>query len=261
MQVWGAQAVRYSSVRESRNISLPLLFFNNDQIESTQVGIQNGTDWDRNAPHSVAGRLRSLVCHPHHWLRPHDLPVFFTQRVSSNFFGHTLFIKGAKCYSSSTRKEMFSFVLKWWNASKVPQKRVVIYFSVVNSSFMPLWSEKMLGGNFCPLKCVEACFMPWYVVLAASQVGLVVKSLSANAGGARDMGLLPESGRSSGEGQGNPLQYSCWGNPMDRGTWRATVHRVAKSWTRLQWLSTAWHMQYYRLFRVCTRMCIQGLGI
>ena len=58
----------------------------------------------------------------------------------------------------------------------MPQKRVVIYFSVVNLSFMPLWSEKMLGGNFCPLKCVETCFMPWYVVLAASQVGLAVKN-------------------------------------------------------------------------------------
>ena len=77
---------------------------------------------------------------------------------------------------------------------------------------MPLWSEKMLGGNFCPLKCVEACFMPWYVFLAASQVRLgKVRNLSANAGGGGDMGLLPELGRSSGEGQGNPLQYSCWG--------------------------------------------------
>ena len=87
----------------------------------------------------------------------------------------------------------------------MPQKRVVIYFSVVNLSFMPLWSEKMLGGNFCPLKCVETCFMPWYVVLAASQVGLAVKNLSANAGGARDIG---ESGLVSRGSQGlrSPLE-------------------------------------------------------
>ena len=58
----------------------------------------------------------------------------------------------------------------------------------------------------------------------------VVKNMPANAG---DGGLIPVSGRSPGEGNGNPLQYSCLGNPMDRGGWRATVLRVIKSWTRL----------------------------
>ena len=48
------------------------------------------------------------------------------------------------------------------------------------------------------------------------------------------MGLIPGSGRVPGEGHGNPLQYSCLGNPMDRGTWWATVHRVAQSWTQLK---------------------------
>ena len=47
------------------------------------------------------------------------------------------------------------------------------------------------------------------------------------------MSRIPGPGRSSGGGNDNPLQYSCWENPMDRGTWRATVHRVAKSQTRL----------------------------
>ena len=45
---------------------------------------------------------------------------------------------------------------------------------------------------------------------------------------AGDKGSISLLGRSSGEGNGNPLQYSCLGNPMDRGTWRATVHRVSK---------------------------------
>ena len=48
---------------------------------------------------------------------------------------------------------------------------------------------------------------------------------------AGDAGSIPGSGRSPGEGNGNPLQYSCLGNPMDRGAWGATVQRVAKSWT------------------------------
>ena len=60
--------------------------------------------------------------------------------------------------------------------------------------------------------------------------GSVVKNLSANVG---DMGLIPGSGRSPGGGNGNPLQYSCLGNPMDRGAWQATVHGIAKSWTQL----------------------------
>ena len=64
-----------------------------------------------------------------------------------------------------------------------------------------------------------------------------IKNLPANAGDIRDAGLVPASGRSPGGGYGNPLQYSCLENPMDRRAWRATVHRVAKSQTRLKRLS------------------------
>ena len=65
----------------------------------------------------------------------------------------------------------------------------------------------------------------------ASQVAVVIKNLPANAEDKRDMGLIPGSGGSLGEGYGNPLQYSCLENPMDRGAWRATVHGVTKSLT------------------------------
>ena len=68
----------------------------------------------------------------------------------------------------------------------------------------------------------------------ASQVAPVVKNLSANAGDIRDVGSIPGSGRSPGGEQGNPLQYSCLKNPMNRGTWWATVHKVEKSWTPLK---------------------------
>ena len=60
--------------------------------------------------------------------------------------------------------------------------------------------------------------------------GSLVKNLPANT---EDTGLIPGWGRSPGEGHGHPLQNSCLGNPMDRGAWRATVHGVAKSQTRL----------------------------
>ena len=58
----------------------------------------------------------------------------------------------------------------------------------------------------------------------------MVKNLRANAG---DPGLIPGLGRSPGKGNGNPLQYSCLENPMDRGAWRAIVHGVAKNRTQL----------------------------
>ena len=54
-----------------------------------------------------------------------------------------------------------------------------------------------------------------------------------------DLGSVPVLGRFSGAGNGNPLQYSCLENPMDRGAWWATVHGLAKSWTQLKWLSTS----------------------
>ena len=60
--------------------------------------------------------------------------------------------------------------------------------------------------------------------------GLVGKESAHNAG---DLVLIPGSGRCSREGNGNPLQYSCLGNPMDRGAWQVNVHGIAESWTQL----------------------------
>ena len=84
---------------------------------------------------------------------------------------------------------------------------------------------------------------------------LVVKSLPAKAGNSRGLGLIPRSGRSPGGGHGNPLQYSCLENPMDRGIWWATVHGVAKSWTRLNGLSM--HACTHRFPEVSCRSWIE----
>ena len=59
------------------------------------------------------------------------------------------------------------------------------------------------------------------------------KKTLANARDIRGANLIPGSRRSPGGGLGNPLQYSCLENPMERGAWQATVHRVKKSWTQL----------------------------
>ena len=60
--------------------------------------------------------------------------------------------------------------------------------------------------------------------------GTVVKNLPVSAGDIGDVGSIPGLGRSPEETHGNPLQYSCLENPMEGGTWRATIHRLIKSW-------------------------------
>ena len=68
----------------------------------------------------------------------------------------------------------------------------------------------------------------------ALEVALVVKNLLSNTGDTGDEGFIPGLGRSPGVGNGNPLQYSCLENPMDRGAWQTIVHNVMKSRTRLK---------------------------
>ena len=102
--------------------------------------------------------------------------------------------------------------------------------------------DEMFGLLGCQLRHVpgvhslSTCLHPTYMAWA-SQV-LVLKNPLVNAGDRRDMDSIPESERSPGGGNGNPLQYCCLENPMDRGAWRAPVYEVAKSWTWLKRLST-----------------------
>ena len=81
---------------------------------------------------------------------------------------------------------------------------------------------------------MEEGFESKLLALGASQVVLVVKNLPVNAGDIRDVGSVPGLGRSPGEGNGNPHQYSCLKISMDRGAWWATIRRVAKSQTQLR---------------------------
>ena len=82
----------------------------------------------------------------------------------------------------------------------------------------------------------------------ASQVVLVVRNPCASTGDIRDVGSIPGSGRSSGGGHGNTLSYTCLENPMDRGPWRATVHRVVKNQTQPSDLARMHAQQYCLLF-------------
>ena len=76
--------------------------------------------------------------------------------------------------------------------------------------------------------------------------GSVVKNSLANSG---DSGSIPGSGRSPGEGNGNPLQYSCLENPMNRGAWQATVHGVTRSWPLTTELVYKPYVLSWRLFQ------------
>ena len=79
----------------------------------------------------------------------------------------------------------------------------------------------------------------------ASQMAPVVKNSPDNAGVIRGSGLIPGSGRSPGGQHGNPLQYACLENPMDRGAWWAVVQRAAKSETRLSTHAMTNYMEYF----------------
>ena len=83
------------------------------------------------------------------------------------------------------------------------------------------------GSNLGLLHCRQT-LLPSEPPGRSNQVVLVIKNPPASAGDIRDEGSIPGSGRCPGVGNGNPLQYSCLENPMDRGAWRATVHEVAK---------------------------------
>ena len=87
---------------------------------------------------------------------------------------------------------------------------------------------------------------------------LLVKNLPAGAGDTGHVGSVPGSGRSSWGGHGNPLQYPSLENPMDRGAWWSTVHRVAKSQTRLKQLSIHTHTYFFKV-RIKECMCEHDL--
>ena len=81
------------------------------------------------------------------------------------------------------------------------------------------WRKSVFFFFYCTIHVSALC--PSYI--RGFPGGIVVKNLPADAGDARDAGLIPGSGRSAGEGNSNPLQYSCLGNSMDRGAWRLSL--------------------------------------
>ena len=90
--------------------------------------------------------------------------------------------------------------------------------------------QSLWSGSKSHVKAFTERYIIKDITMAGLPSGSVIKNLPANAGDAGAVGWMPGSGRSPGEGNSNPLQYSCLGNPMDRGAWWVTVHGVMKSW-------------------------------
>ena len=116
-----------------------------------------------------------------------------------------------------------------------------MYITGLKVSTCSHWVENWFSFTFRrrKLESWPLRFLQFYLPsLLCFPGGSVVKSSPANREDAVDMGSIPVSERSLGGGNGNPLQYSCLENPMNRGAWQAKVHRVSKNWT---WLNTHTH--------------------
>ena len=117
---------------------------------------------------------------------------------------------------------------------------VIVFFSSCWHLILP-HCDDLFWIKIC-IYCVCGIFILLHVTIQfywGFLGGLVVRNPPANAGDARHVGLIPGSAGSPGEGNGNPLQYSCLENPMDRGAWWATVHRLPRYLiSQLSWVSS-----------------------
>ena len=117
--------------------------------------------------------------------------------------------------------------------------------------FLSEYLFSILEGLYLGMECWVICTF-W-----ASQMALMVKNSLANVGDIRNTDSIPGSRRFPGGGHGNPLQDSCLENPMDRGTWRATVHCFEKSQTRLPWPSMHTSMGILCLMHIEHSSCLE----
>ena len=134
---------------------------------------------------------------------------------------------------------------------------------------IPTWFDGWRGGSMCCLNSPPSTSCSWWHGVSVktkmkcsretSQASQWGEESACNAGDAGGMSSIPGLWRSPGGGHGNPLQYSCWENPRDRGAWWATVHGVAKNQTWLKWPSA--HVQgslslmdiAFRILDACVR--------
>ena len=146
-------------------------------------------------------------------------------------------IKNIKCWWGCGGKRTLMHC--WWECKLVQllYKTVGMFLKKlkIESLYEPAKSRTSNSTHGCFFKESKNTHLKQYMhSYRASQVVLVLKNLPANAG---NVGLIPGLGKFPGGRHGNPLQYSCLENPMDRRAWQATVHWITKSQTWPKWLS------------------------
>ena len=141
----------------------------------------------------------------------------------------------------------FGFLYKTYNWKRMDSEGKFF----LNPWMMESWRHRFFSNQrksfffFCIEITKICCFRNVWVISAwglvffpgASPGGISGKGAACQCRRQKDVGSITGLGRSPGAGHGNPLQYSCLENPMNRGAWRATVHGVTKSWTWMKWLS------------------------
>ena len=155
--------------------------------------------------------------------------------------------KITQTWSSQINKCHFTMMASWHGSSKFlslgsswhfvhssirnMSHCTIVYLSVSLPRLGAFWVDFTGSYHFTEHKSQQPMQVRQGILM--KNCDAVVKNLPANAGDARDIGLIPASGRSHGVGNGNLFQYACLGNFKDRGAWWATVHVVTKSWTLL----------------------------
>ena len=135
-----------------------------------------------------------------------------------------------------------------WHPSQAPGRRRLSAdrdsVSILHIHSMP--GERSLSGS---LLCAQKC--SFHTVSNAVEISRSSSGKDSASHSRRHSGSIPGSKRSPGGGNGNPLQYSCLENPMDRGAWRATVHGVVKSWTQLSDFTHKREKEIYISWKLC----------
>ena len=118
---------------------------------------------------------------------------------------------------------------------------------------MELWGQSVAVdrktiNDLFTINFFKKLFIYFLFSTGVPQVVLVVKNLSANAGDIRHAGLIPGSGRSPGEGQGNPLEYFCLENPMDRGAWLSPWSHKDSDMTKVTQCAHSWFTYQFQVY-------------
>ena len=156
----------------------------------------------------------------------------FTQWVFTHVFALLLFFLLSYLYAP-----IWNHFLALWGILLIIFCSGICWWSMSGSYFLLTWHlplHRLQVSVFCSTESAVSFIFTDLKKIWSFPGGAVVKTSLVNAGDTGDAGLIPVPGRSSGEGNGSSLQYSCLENSMDRGFWQVTVYGVAKSWTWLR---------------------------